>query len=242
MNPTSIRDAVYNVVLVDFILFHYLLFFLFLFFIYFYLLCVIEDTQEEAAAAYDMAAIEYRGANAVTNFDISNYIDKFKKESEEPPPKCFDAGLPEDKKVEHKVHQLQPQQQQQQEQQQEQFVPTTQLQYPHLLHCIESNTMDQVMDAADEHRFTWNFLDTGLMAQLPVADIPLDNKPLELPDLFEDLRFEENFDLIFGAAGDADLGGLMESAGCGVGVGVPRNLEDNGSSSSPSSTTTSVSF
>ncbi|CAI0420959.1 unnamed protein product [Linum tenue] len=36
-------------------------------------------TQEEAATAYDMAAIEYRGLNAVTNFDLSRYSSKFKE-------------------------------------------------------------------------------------------------------------------------------------------------------------------
>lgn len=34
------------------------------------------ETEEEAAEAYDIAAIEIRGKNAVTNFDRSNYMDK----------------------------------------------------------------------------------------------------------------------------------------------------------------------
>lgn len=34
------------------------------------------DTEEQAALAFDIAAVKYRGAEAVTNFDISNYAQE----------------------------------------------------------------------------------------------------------------------------------------------------------------------
>ncbi|KAF6154657.1 hypothetical protein GIB67_000541 [Kingdonia uniflora] len=50
------------------------------------------DTQEEAAEAYDIAAVKLRGMNAITNFDISNYYKEGTKELDVIPINCVGEG------------------------------------------------------------------------------------------------------------------------------------------------------
>ncbi|XP_073152410.1 AP2-like ethylene-responsive transcription factor At1g16060 [Henckelia pumila] len=160
-------------------------------------------TQEEAAVAYDMAAIEFRGLNAVTNFDINNYTDKLNKVPPEPrdspPRKQENPGSPNDDKsgvgetlLDHHKE------------------DGNQVIMQPLVSKIEPvNSNDQfqdmttMMEHEHEHKHPWDvFLDIGINSSLPSLDmIPL-HDAYGSHGLFDDNGFEENIECIFDGSFD----------------------------------------
>lgn len=160
-----------------------------------------------------MAAIEFRGPNAVTNFDISNYADKLKK--------FLPEVQVEEVHVKQETNSTPPEEVQADETAQED-PPETSSPKPEPKDSNESQGI-VVMDPIEDHEHPWDLCLDTLFNILPIPEMPLG----KASEVFDYKGFDDDIECIFD---DLNADALM---------GPDLNASTS-STSSPLSSTTSA--